>query len=348
MEKFAINFEQQTRTTDIIFLTPDELITLYKKENYNKVFVIDKNVFALNEQLLQLITVNQPYYLFSATESNKSIATLQKLIDFFIEKKVARNTEIIAIGGGITLDTVGFAVSIYKRGCRLNFVPTTFVAMIDAAIGGKTGVNYAKYKNLIGGFYPAGKVLINKTFLQTLSQTDLMNGWAECIKTSLLTESNLYNKILENDFDITDDLIKESIEIKADYCRQDLTDSGVRKFLNLGHTYAHIIESVSDYEIPHGIAVALGIRAIALYSMQNGYIEREIYNKIIKPFDLLDFPPRLDKKYHYKLQEEGAKLLEMDKKFSQRGEIVIFTGFQQTEIITYHNANEFLNYLMSL
>lgn len=342
---FQISFSAPELTTKVSFHEPEELPSLFDDRETSRVYIIDQVVYALYEKLLNQLTCQNRFYLLSATEQKKNISSLGSLIDFFIRNKVNRSTEIIAIGGGITLDLCSFAASIFKRGCVLTMIPTTFTAMIDAAIGGKTGINYQEHKNLLGSFYPAEKVLIVSGFLNTLAQKDLLNGWAECIKISLLSLNTLYNKILSSNGVVSEQLIREAIELKAHFCSSDLRDNSVRQLLNLGHTIAHLLESVSDYEISHGLGVSYGIRTIARYSLNKEYIDRQVYDRILKPLELLNFPAEIDSKYRKKILVTGENLLVMDKKNREMKRLVVFHGFQKAATISYENTDEVLNSL---
>jgi len=345
---FSIEFTLNSSVTEVYFTTPRELITLIGQSDRQQVLIFDRKVFDLYQDLFQVYLVNTPYYFIDAREEEKKYPALIDLIEFLTINKFTRSTEIIAIGGGITLDLTAFAASIYKRGTSLTFVPTSFVAMIDASIGGKTGINYNNYKNLLGSFYPASRVLINRDFLKTLSPVDIMNGWAECIKASLLTQNKLYEMIMNGNQIITKELILEAINIKAALCGKDLTDLGARQKLNLGHTYAHVIESISDYQIPHGMAVAIGIRAAAKHSLDIGLINDIIFNRIVQPLNKFKFPQKLDKKYHQKLLSRGKDLLEMDKKNRQLGQLVLFSGFQRTTLQSCKNFYQLIKNLLEL
>ena len=147
---------------------------------------------------------------------------------------------------------------------------------------------------------------------------------------------------------ITKELILEAINIKAALCGKDLTDLGARQKLNLGHTYAHVIESISDYQIPHGMAVAIGIRAAAKHSLDIGLINDIIFNRIVQPLNKFKFPQKLDKKYHQKLLSRGKDLLEMDKKNRQLGQLVLFSGFQRTTLQSCKNFYQLIKNLLEL
>lgn len=343
--------------TEIFFFSAEELVncllgTSDRFARYlhpsNNLFIIDKNVYELYEDYFAVLLQQSPLFLYKPTEENKDHNNLLKIIDFLINNRVTRNMNIIAVGGGITLDITAFAASIYKRGCSLTLVPTTFLAMSDASVGGKTGINYHDFKNILGSFYPASHVLIAPFFLTTLSEKERLNGWAECIKVSLLESDTLYELIVESQGNISHELIRQAICRKIDYCRSDLTDKGKRLKLNLGHTIAHLIESVSEYQISHGVAVALGLRTISRFCLHKRYIDEDTYSRINHPLNSLGFPRQLEKRYHDRIRKEGTNILEMDKKKSSSPRLVIFQGFRETGLLADFDYEELLNALLTL
>jgi len=349
--------------TDIEFSSGKELSSELQNLSAGSVCLVDEKVYNLyNDSFLSFFEEHSLFFI-TATEKEKNFAVLQKIIAFLAEKRVPRNASIIAVGGGITLDIAAFAASIYNRGCKLILIPTTFLAMIDAAIGGKTGINFLNRKNIIGSFYPATRVLITLDFLNTLEPLELLNGWAECIKVSLLTPNDLYDMIINPERKISESLIRKAINLKIRFCRNDLQDKGERQKLNLGHTIAHLIETVSDNQIPHGIAVSIGIRAIARYSREKGFIDSKTENAVSSLLDVTGFPPNLAKIYYQAVKNQGREILELDKKSRQptpqtpsRSEVrlnnvnylVIFTGFQETELYQCRNVKELIATLLSL
>ncbi len=208
-----------------------------------------------------------PNMILPSGERTKSLATVEQLLDAFVSHALERNSTAIAVGGGVVCDVGALAASLYMRGIRLVLVPTTLLAMVDAALGGKTGVNFAGYKNLVGTFYPAEQVLIVPSVLQTLPQREYLGGLAEVIKTAMLGDPELLELLEQNPEDVLQrhpDLVRElilrSVAVKGLIVEQDFTERGGREWLNLGHTFAHALESVSGFEgWTHGEAVAWGI-----------------------------------------------------------------------------------------
>ena len=349
----TLDFTSSAHSSTILFISPEELNSVLN-ERKKSVFIIDRNLFRLYERMIKALLAENgaenpsPFLLLQAKEANKDCSTLRSIIDFFILHRVTRNDNIVAIGGGITLDITAFAASIYKRGCYLTLIPTTFLAMIDAAVGGKTGINYQNYKNILGSFYPADSIFIAPQFLYSLPEVEIKNGWAECIKIALLYSTKLYGLIMKDSSEITADIIRESILGKYHFSCQDLTDSGVRQKLNLGHTFAHLIESATDYQIPHGLAVAIGIRAAVELSLKRGLITKATMRRIIEPLEFLKLPNSLESKYHDRIRQKGEKLLGMDKKNRHTGQVILFTGFQKTVISSFSDPAELIETLLAL
>jgi len=222
-------------------------------------FIVDRNVAWSRNSTLFL----------SAGEHIKHFSCLKEILNYLYVKEADRGTILCVVGGGSLCDIGAFAASIYLRGLSLMLVPTTLLAMVDAAIGGKTGINFKSGKNIIGSFYPANKVYICMKFLDTLSDQEFKNGLAELIKTAMIGDAILFtilreriHDILHKDLNILLDIIQRAITVKGKIVEQDLYESeGVREHLNLGHTFAHALESVSDFSYSHGDAVAWGINA---------------------------------------------------------------------------------------
>lgn len=311
------------------FITEIEIISKFEDlKSINYVAIIDKNIYELYINKLEVFIKDSPIYIFNAQENNKNIKETQKIYSFFIENNVTRETVIFGIGGGITTDITAFAASTFKRGCKLQLIPTTFLGMIDAAIGGKTAVNFNGIKNAIGTFYPAEKVIINTRFLDTLSNKELQNGWAECLKASLILDNGLYEILSDKKTEITLEILQKAIEIKMTLCENDLIDSGDRRKLNLGHTFAHLIESASEYTVNHGEAVAIGIRKAAEFSYNEKMINVNDFNIIKELLDKYKLPDSISNEIKSKIKTNGEKFIFQDKKAGEKVRLVLFRGFQ--------------------
>lgn len=201
-------------------------------------------------------------------EQNKSINTALNIINSLEESFADRESVIISLGGGMVTDLGGFVASIYKRGVQAVNVPTTLLAMVDAAIGGKNGVNYKGIKNLIGCFNPNVLTFLDVDFLSTLSKENMLSGLSEMLKTFLIADSLSLSKVLNiKDFaSIDSSLIMRAAQIKEEIAKKDFLDKGYRRVLNFGHTIGHVIEAIQNGKLLHGYAVAIGMYYALLLS----------------------------------------------------------------------------------
>ena len=216
-------------------------------------------------------------------EVNKNMKSLEAIISSALSFSSARDTRFIAFGGGVVCDMTALASSLYMRGTRLTLVPTTLLCMVDASVGGKTAIDYMGGKNLVGTFYPADDVIISVDTLRTLPEKEFRCGLGEVIKHAFLSEdSTLFNFLSENRDRIMrkekaalEELVYLSLSVKCSFIEKDpLEKKGIRSYLNLGHTFAHALESMAGYKISHGEAVAWGVaRALEASYEENGLDE---------------------------------------------------------------------------
>jgi len=288
--KLTIN--SNIRDYDVYFEDSLDFVDQFKEIN-NSVIIIDRNVYNLYNANFQNFNLEN-ILLFDALEENKTYEYVAKIYDFLISKSAKRNLTIISIGGGITQDITGFVASTLYRGVNWIFVPTTFLAMTDSCIGSKTSLNYGKYKNLIGSFYPPQKIYINIEFLTTLSKLDFYSGIGETIKFQLMKEEypKDFSEIINSVNDVINNknyrlkIIHENMNIKLGYMKGDEFDLGRRNLLNYGHCFGHALETSSDYFVPHGIAVTIGIifaNAIAMQrSLPKFKSEVQLFENLLK------------------------------------------------------------------
>jgi 3-dehydroquinate synthase len=211
-------------------------------------------------------------HLFADGESRKTLGTVEAIARKLARSGADRKSLLIAVGGGVVGDVVGFVAASYLRGVALVQVPTTVVAQVDSAIGGKTGVNLPEGKNLVGAFYPPRLVLADPDVLTSLAPREFRGGLAEVIKYGVIRDRKLFafleqkiERILARDRQVLERVIRRSIAIKAEVVSRDERESGLREILNYGHTFAHALESVTRYRrFEHGEAVALGMMCAAL------------------------------------------------------------------------------------
>lgn len=244
-------------------------------------------------------------FSFSPGEASKTRETKEKLENDLLSAGFTKDTTIIALGGGVVTDLVGFLASTFCRGVDLILIPTTLMGMVDAAIGGKNGVNTEHGKNMIGTIYPAKSVIIEPTFLQTLPEKERWCGIVEMLKAGLIADREYFEEF--SSFSIQA-AIDRAIEIKRRIISQDLTEKGLRRLLNFGHTIGHALETLSHYEMPHGEAVAAGIVIESHLSCELGFLKADQLDRILRRFPkpTITFEP-----------EEILKTLRLDKKSSQ-------------------------------
>ncbi len=280
MKKISINIPSNEYTVYLGKSIFKQLPKLISKEHVmgKLLLVIDKNVDKYYPDLIRSTFSNSTFLtkqiIISSTEKNKSFSTLQKIHSALIKNNFGRDSAIVAIGGGIVGDIAGFAASTYMRGIKYIQVPTTLLASVDSSVGGKTGINFNETKNVIGSFYQPELVLIDTQFFRTLPQEEMLCGLGEIAKYCYLTDKHFFNyveknieRILANEQTIINRVIVESIKFKGGIVEVDEKESGIRKVLNLGHTFAHAYEVDQKHKLKHGQAVIVGITS-ALYLSQ--------------------------------------------------------------------------------
>lgn len=255
--------------------------------NGRAIVVTDSNVAPLwlNEakSSLENAGIETLEFVFPAGEDSKSKETLFELIEFMAENRLTRSDFAVALGGGVTGDMVGLASSLYLRGIEFVQVPTTLLAAVDSSVGGKTAVNLSAGKNLMGAFYQPSLVLCDTRTLGTLSEDIFADGMAEVIKYGVIFDKNLFdtvrNGVVKSDME---NIIARCVELKRDVVARDEFDRGDRQLLNFGHTMAHSIEKLSNFEISHGSAVAIGMVIAAKASHALGWSSEDCTQAIIE------------------------------------------------------------------
>ncbi len=240
------------------------------RHTYDKLFILTDThthqlCLPLLSQLPELQEVTE--ITIGAGDTYKELETLAHVWQILSEKGATRHSLLINLGGGMITDLGGFAAATFKRGIPYINVPTTLLAMVDASVGGKTGINFNGLKNEVGAFCPASSVLIDTHFLRTLDQGNFVSGYAEMLKHGLISTDAHWEELLafdmhQIDYDLLKELVGKSVQIKEDIVQQDPFEHGIRKALNLGHTVGHAFESLALEEnrpVLHGYAVAWGI-----------------------------------------------------------------------------------------
>jgi len=209
-------------------------------------------------------------------ESSKNLAVFGQILEFFAQRQLTKTDLVVALGGGVTGDVAGFAASVYLRGIRLVQIPTTFLAAIDASVGGKTAINLAAGKNLAGTFYQPSFVLCDPATFSTLPETVFAEGVAEAIKYGVIASPKLFDKLAGGNAHCDlEDSIEQCLSIKRDLVMRDEFDNGDRQLLNFGHTIGHAVEHCSGYSITHGYAVAIGMALISTAAWRLGLSETD-------------------------------------------------------------------------
>jgi len=261
-------------------------------------------------------------FCFQEGEQNKTLDTVKNLYEFLIKEEFTRKDLLVALGGGVVGDLTGFAASTYLRGIDFIQVPTTLLSQVDSSIGGKTGVDFDQYKNMVGAFYMPKLVYINLSTLLTLSDRQYYSGMAEVLKSALIKDSIFYEWLITNlyeicdrDADILEEMVLRTDQIKKMIVEKDPKEQGDRAFLNLGHTIGHAIEKYKNFELFHGECVALGCVAAAYISMKRNLLTSEEYYEIRDMFVPFNLPITVDNID----PEEILRLTKMDKKMSSKG-----------------------------
>lgn len=235
----------------------------------------------------------------SPGETAKSLETIQEIYVQLVDREVDRSTFIVGIGGGVICDIAGFVASTFMRGLRFGFVASTLLAQVDASVGGKNGVNFGSYKNLIGTFNQPEFVICDPALLKTLSEKEILCGVAEIVKHALIKDADLfafieenYEKIFKLDSDVIERLVSDSIRIKASVVNQDEREGGLRRILNFGHTFGHAFEKI--FQISHGEAVGAGMAIATEISTLRGLLDQSDADRIKDLLQKLKFSIQVD------------------------------------------------------
>ena len=281
-------------------------------------------------------------FKFNANEKNKSQKNINKILKTLLNKNFSRKDCLISIGGGITGDVSGFAASLYKRGLQFINLPTTLLSQVDSSIGGKTGINTKEGKNLIGSFYQPKIVISDTEFLKSLTKREIICGYGEILKHSLILNKTFYkyldnnaSNILELKTPYIEKAIFESCKIKKFIVEKDEKEIGIRKILNFGHTFAHAYEATLGYSkrLNHGEAVILGIISALKFSLKNKLIKTKEFQKIVNHIVKMRLP--LNIKNYFSLKNLNSIVLFMmkDKKnTSQKINLILLKKIGSTII----------------
>ena len=268
-------------------------------ENYfakEKIIIItDENVFAYHGTEFDGFKIIKT----AAGEANKNQQTIDEIINQLLQLQADKQTCIVGVGGGVVTDMAGYVASIYKRGVKLALVPTSILAMVDAAIGGKNGIDVGLYKNMIGTVYQPDVILFDYDFLHTLPDAEWTNGFAEIIKHACIKDAALFSFLEDNKIENfkTDktaiaSLIEKNVSIKTSVVLNDEFETGERKVLNFGHTIGHAIENI--YHLPHGHAVSIGMVAASAVSEKINNFSSDEKRQLIKLLFQYHLPVKME------------------------------------------------------
>lgn len=295
------------------------------------IFITDSNVYPLYKDIIS----NNKFIIIGTGEQNKTLDTVANIFEELLAMGADRSSFIIGLGGGIVTDITGFVASTYMRGCRFGFIATTLLSQVDASVGGKNGVNFERFKNMVGTFNQPDFVICDPTFLSTLPEREVRGGMAEIIKMGLIGDKDLFDTMAKAGYDgimkdkqLLEKLIFRAIEMKAEIVERDEKEQGERKKLNLGHTLAHAIEK-STTLFHHGEAVAIGLCKAAAISRALGKLTKEEETEIERAIARLGLPTECDID-----KETLFQALKSDKKKAADAiSFIVMNGIGNCEII---------------
>ncbi|WP_186429985.1 3-dehydroquinate synthase [Clostridium sp. BSD9I1] len=333
MDRFSqALIENKIKDKDSMFIITDDKVHSIYKDSIEK----------LKEQY------NVKEYCFKEGEENKNINTVQGIYSFLMENNANRNSLLIALGGGVVGDIVGFVASTYMRGIRYINIPTTLLSQVDSSVGGKVGYNYNGVKNIIGNFHHPEFVYISTNFLKTLEQKEFQGALGEVVKYALIRDSSFlnflnenYKGILEKETDKMIHIIKNSLKIKSEIIKDDLNDRGIRNVLNFGHTVGHAIEINSGGKLTHGEAVALGMLTSIKLSENICKLRRELYGNIVNLYEKL----RLPTKYKVDNYTLFMYAINRDKKNDDKIKFVLLEDLNEPKVKVEVNKKDIINAL---
>lgn len=307
-------------------------------KNFTKHLVLtDRNLYREQRAFIDEIVKSYDAFLYviDAGEESKSLSVLENILDYASDK-LDRHSIIINVGGGVVTDIGGFAASILYRGIKHVNVATSLLAMTDAAIGSKTGIDFCDKKNILGTFYDPYKVFIAIDALDTLPKDEYISGFAEVIKHALIYDNALYD-LIKNDANI-EEILEKSIWAKVHFVCEDKNEKGARMALNFGHTFGHVIEAASGFNLAHGTCVAIGMKiALELGKILN-ITDEETY---IRSFDLIHkYYPIEEINYEIKSLKSDKKMMadEINFVFLKNKEVLI-QKINERKVVELYNEH---------
>ena len=328
----SIDFKRSLLIVDIN--VPKKYVSLIKKSLKNKISLI---------------------HYFKANELNKNMNSINDILEILLNKNFSRDDCLISIGGGITGDISGFAASLFKRGLKFINIPTTLLSQVDSSIGGKTGINTKYGKNLIGSFYQPNLVISDTQFLKTLPKREIICGYAEILKHSLIKNKEFFffldkniNKIHLLDDKVISKSIYESCKIKKIIIEKDPLEKNLRKTLNFGHTFGHAFEANMNYSksLNHGEAVLLGMYCANNFSYKKKIIKKKEFEIINNHFFNLNLPKKLKKILKKNETSKIINFMKTDKKnFNNKINLILLKKIGSAQINYTYKITEINSFL---
>lgn len=271
------NFSIKSHTGDYQVEFNNSIIGSDELYNLGTHYIIDSNVVPLLGEKFFLAIQNKEVVFVTANEKTKSYQGIEPIISNLIDKKLKRDSHLVAIGGGITQDITCFIATTFMRGISWTFVPTTLLAQADSCIGSKSSINFGDTKNILGSFNPPRRVIISEQFLSSLAEEDVKSGIGEIIKLyivdgKLVDSDNIRQNLSEH--------LYATLQIKKRFIEEDEFDQGPRNLLNYGHCLGHAIEAATNFGIPHGIAITMGMDIANKLAMKKNLITVDMYNQM--------------------------------------------------------------------
>ena len=353
--KLKIKTKTQNYPVIIGFNLISKLSSIIKNQSidFNKcLLIVDRNVpKKMINKINQALTQKKIFiYYFEAFEKNKNQNNLNLILNILLKKNFSRTDCLISVGGGITGDLGGFAASLFKRGIKFINIPTTLLSQVDSAVGGKTGINTKYGKNLLGSFYQPKLVVSDTNFLKTLPRREMICGYAEILKHSIIANKNFYKylnknflKILQLKSPFIEKAIFKSCQIKKIVVEKDEKEKNFRKILNFGHTFAHAYEASLNYskKLNHGEAVLLGMNSALRFSKNIKILSTKEYQSIINHFKSSKLPFNINDYFKLKDINKIISYMMTDKKnYSKKINLILLKKIGNTDINKEFSTNK--------
>ena len=357
----------KTESKTYPILVGDKLINnlpkILKKNNlkFKKcLIIIDKNIPTKYLSLLKYNLRNKKtfIYKFNSSEKNKNFQSVNFLLEILLKNNFNRDDLLISVGGGIIGDVSGFIANIFKRGIKFVNIPSTLLAQVDSSIGGKTGINNKYGKNLVGTFYQPNLVLSDISLLKSLPKREKICGYGEILKHSLISKKKIFiflKKNYQNILDIKSPYIEKAIvdscNIKKNIVQKDEKESGLRKILNLGHTFAHSFEAALNFsnKLNHGEAVLLGLKNEILFAYKKKIISKKDMLEIFDHLNSLDIKLDINNLFKKKDIEKILSFMKSDKKnFSQKINLILLQKINKPILNLQFSLKDIKGFLMKV